>query len=324
MKDFRHGLFRILLGLAGLGLLAGAPASAQSWPERPIKALVAFSPGGVVDVMARAVLTELGHELGQPIVVENRQGAGGSIAVSAALSEPANGYTLLVTSNFLLVNPVLDSSVKWTSDEFVPVGRYALSPSYLLAPLNAPYSTVAEFVEYAKQHPKLPFPDGGAGTTQTMGSQMLFHQAGIEMESIYYKGAPPMVPDMVNGQLAVGAIPSTVAIPLVQSGRLKALAITSDKRSTALPDVPTLAESGYPDATAVSWYGLHVRKGTPQSIIDRLAAALQKACASESVRTALASAGGEEAYQDTPTFAAYVQAESDRWLGLLKSQETAK
>ena len=324
MKPFTQRLYRMLLCL-GASALAVAPAAAQqNWPERPIKALVGFSPGGVVDVMARAVLNELGTELGQSVVVENKTGAGGSISVAAAAAEPADGYTLLVTSNFLLVNPVLDSSVKWTSDEFVPVGRYALSPSILAAPPNAPYSTVKEFVEYAKANPKLPFPDGGAGTTQTMGSLMLFREAGIEMESIYYKGAPPMIPDMAGGLLAVGMIPGTVAIPAIQGGRIKALAITGDKRASALPDVPTIAEAGYPNATVVSWYGLHVRKGTPQPIIDRLAQALEKACASEAVKKSLEAAGGEEAYQDTPAFAAFVQKESDRWLGLLKAREAAK
>src|SRR5690606_20767137 len=154
-----------------------APAAAQQkWPERPIKALAGFSAGGVVDVMARAVLNALGAALGQSVVVENRTGAGGSISVAAAAVEPAGGYIVLVTSNFLLVNPVLDERVKWKSDEFVPVARYALSPSVLAAPPDAPYSTVKEFVEYAKRNPKLPFPDGGAGTTQTMGSQMLFRE----------------------------------------------------------------------------------------------------------------------------------------------------
>jgi tripartite-type tricarboxylate transporter receptor subunit TctC len=304
--------------LALVAAAAGGPARSQAWPSRPIRVVVGFPAGGVVDVMARAVTDRVSIELGQPIVVDNRPGAGSNIAGSAVATAAPDGYTWLVTSNFLFINPVLDATTRWKAEDFAPVARYALSPSFVMVPASTPHTTLAAFVDHARQHPGLQYGDGGPGTTQALSLQMLVRKAGIRLEPVMYKGAPPMIPDLASGQLALVVLPSTVAIAAMQTGRIRALATTGDRRSPALPDVPTLAESGYPEASALSWYGLHVPAGTPEAVVQRIARAVEAACATPEVRQRLVAAGGEEAFQASAPFSAFIAAEARRWLGLLK------
>lgn len=225
--------------------------------------------------MARAVTDRMGTELGQPVVVEARPGAGANIAVEAVLAAPRDGYTWLVSSNFLFVNPAMDPAVKWKYEDFVPVARYALSPSYFLVPADAPFATLADWVAHARRNPGVQYGNGGVGTTQSMSMSMLMRAAGVRLDPVYYKGAPQMMQDIVGGQLSCGLIPSTVAIPVVKSGRAKALASSGERRSPALPSVPTFTEAGFPAATALSWYGLHVAAGTPPDVVRRMARAAQ-------------------------------------------------
>lgn len=309
------------LALLVLALALAAPAQAQSWPARPIKVIIGFPAGGVVDVMARAVTDRLTAELGQPIVIENRPGAGSNIAIGAVLSAPADGYTWLVSSNFLFINPAMDNSLKWKATDFTPVARYALSPSFVLVPASKPWKTLGDFVEAARRNPGMRFGDGGAGTTQSLAMQMLTSKTGIKMEAVNYKGAPPMVPDLAGDLLQMTIMPSTVAISAVQTGRIKALASTGAKRSPSFPNVPTMSEAGYPEATAVSWYGIHLAAGTPKEVVERITKAIEKVCNTTEVRARLFSAGGEEAFQATAPFSSFVDGESRRWLALLKTTQ---
>jgi len=306
---------------ASVAMLAAAPASfAQAWPTKPPRAIVGFPAGGVVDVMARAVTDRMGIEIGQPVVVEDRPGAGSNLAVDAVLAAPRDGYTWLVSSNFLFVNPALDATVKWKFEDFIPVARYALSPSFFLVPADAPFSTLADWVAHARRNPGVQYGNGGVGTTQAMSMAMLIRAAAIRLDPVYYKGAPQMVQDIVGGQLSSGLIPSTVAIPVVKADRAKALAASGDRRSPALPGVPTFAEAGYPGATALSWYGLHVGAGTPPEVVRRIARAAEAACRHPDVQARLTGAGGEEAFLDPERFAAYVSDEARRWLPLLAGE----
>ncbi len=309
---------RRLLQISGcLPLLAGHPAHAQSWPSRPTRVIVGFPAGGVVDVMARAVTDRIAPTLGQPLIIETRPGAGGSIGVGASLAAPADGHTWLVSSNFLFVNPATDANAKWKLSDFEPVARYALSPSFLLVPASSGWKSLRDLVAHARKNPGLRFGDGGAGTTQALALQMLALKAGLQLEPVGYKGAPPMVPDLAAGLLQLSIIPSSVALSAVATGRVRALATTGEQRSPHLPDVPTLAESGYPEATALSWYGIHVLAGTPPAIVQRIGQAIQAACASTEVRARLFASGGQEAFLDSSAFKAYVDAEARRWLKLL-------
>lgn len=302
--------------------LAGCTCALAQWPARPVRVIVPYPAGGVVDVMTRALTIRLASDLGQPFVVEAKPGAQANIAAEFVANAPADGYTLMVSAPFLINNPLLETGLRWKAADFAPVARFALSPSFMLVPANSPARTVRELVELAKAKPGLPVGDGGAGSTQSMATQMLKVVAGINFESIGYKGAPPVIPDLVSGILAMAIIPSTVAIPQVTSGKLRALANTSDKRSPQLPDVPTIAEAGYPDVTVLSWYGFHVPAGTPREVIQKLNAAVGAASTAAEVQARMMAAGGEAAYLGGADFDAFLRADAERWQRFVRAFKT--
>jgi tripartite-type tricarboxylate transporter receptor subunit TctC len=300
-------------------LMPGVASAADPYPSKPIHVIVPYSAGGVVDIQTRALTQRLAVELNQPVVVEAKAGASGNIAAEIVARAPADGYTLIVSAPFLINNPLLESNLRWAPKDFMAIGRFALSPSYFLVPASSPAKTVKEFVEMAKKaNPPLQYADGGTGSTQTMSNEVFRHVAGIRLEPVMYKGAPPVIPDLINGLMAMGIIPATVAIPHVMSGKLRALANINSRRSPQLPDVPTIAEAGYPDATALSWYGLHAPAGTPPEVIRKLEDAMRAATATLEVKKALVSAGGEESFLGTADFTAFLKADAVRWKKLVK------
>ena len=306
----------VLTGLAALAGAAGSAARAQSggaWPTRPVRVIVPYPAGGVVDVMTRAVTAGMGPVLGQPVIVEARPGANANIGADAVASAAPDGYTLLVSASFLVNNPLIETGLRWKPADFVPIARFALSPSYLVVPASSPARSLQELIEAIRRSPGALYGEGGPGSPQSMSTQMLATVAGLKIEAVQYKGAPPIVPDLIAGTLAFGVLPSTVAIPPVQSGRLRALANTSGRRSRALPDVPTIAEAGVPEATVMSWYGLHAPPGTPAAVIRRIAAAAAAATASAEVRERLESAGGEAGFLAGADFAGFMAEEQQRW-----------
>ena len=308
----RRTIVAALAAAAAVGLAPGA-ASAQAWPSKPIRVIVPYPAGGVVDVMARAVMQRLSTDLGQPIVVEAKPGANANIGADTVAGAPADGYTWLVSAAFIVNNPLIETSLRWKPSDFVPVARYALSPSFLVVPAGSPARSVKEFVELARRQPGLQYAEGGIGTPQSMVIQMLQSVAGIRLEPVMYKGAPPAVPDLVAGTVPMGVLPSTVAIPQVKSGKLRALANTSDKRSPALPDVPTMTEAGFGEATVLSWYGIHVPAGTPPELVRRISDAIVAAAGTPEVRERLAAAGGESAPLGGADFVAFMKDEHARW-----------
>ncbi len=319
----RSSLFHCLLApLAPMALLAATTAvfAADPYPSKPIRVIVPYAPGGVVDVQARAVTMRLSIELGQPIVVEAKPGANGNIAAEFVARAPADGYTLMVSAPFVINNPLLESNLRWAPKDFVPVVRYSLSPSYFTVPMSSPAKTLKEFIELAKKaSPPLQYGEGGVGSTQSMANEVLMKVAGIHMEPVMYKGAPPIVPDLINGLVQSTILPSSVAFPQVKGGKLRALANISSRRSDQLPDVPTFTELGYPEATALSWYGLHAPAGTPPEVIKRLEAAVQAATRTAEVKERLINAGGEEAFQNTADFTAFLKADAEHWEKIARS-----
>ena len=253
-------------------------------PSKPIRVIVPYPAGGVVDVQARAVTQRLAIELGQPIVVEAKAGASGNIAAEFVARAPADGYTLMVSAPFIINNPLLESNLRWATKDFVPVVRYSLSPSYFVVPATSPAKTLKEFVEMAKKaKPPLQYGEGGAGSTQSMANELFMKAADITLDPVFYKGAPPIVPDLINNLVQATILPSSVAFPMVKAGRLRALANISSRRSNQLPDVPTFTELGFASATALSWYGFHAPAGTPPEVIKRLEAAVAASAATAEV-----------------------------------------
>lgn len=300
-----------------LGLIASLPLAAAAqpvgWPARPIRVIVPYAAGGVVDVMARAVTSRMAAELGQPIVVEAKPGASGNIGADTVASAAPDGYTWLVSAPFIVNNPLIETGLRWKPADFAPVARFALSPSYFVVPADSAARTVRDYTEQARRSPGLQYGDGGTGSTQSMAIEMYQAVAGVRLESVLYKGAPPIVPDLVAGRLSMSVLPSTVAIPQIRSGKLRALANTSSKRSAAFPDVPTIAEAGYPEVTVLSWYGFHVPAGTPADVVRRINDAVAAAVAAPEVRERLAAAGGEADHAGGAEFAAFMRDEQARW-----------
>jgi tripartite-type tricarboxylate transporter receptor subunit TctC len=293
--------------------LSPLAAPAQEWPAKPIRVIVPYAAGGVVDIQTRAVTVSMAADLGQPILVEARPGANANIGAEAVARAAPDGHTLLVAAPFVITNPLLEQNLRWQPKDFVPIARFALSPSFFVVPATSPVNSVKEYVEHARKNPGLQYGDGGTGSTQSMAKEMLKAVTGIKIEPVMYKGAPPIVPDLVNGLLSMSILPSTVAIPQVKAGKLKALANTSDKRSPLLPNIPTIAEVGFPEVTVLSWYGLYAPAGTPPAVIARLTEAVRKATLSADVRERHANAGGETAFLGGEAFHAFLREDGARW-----------
>ncbi len=326
MRSSFHARRRTLGAAGALGasvVLLRTGHAQGAWPSRPIRVVVPYPAGGVVDVMARAVTQRLSVDLGQPIVVEAKPGANANIGADAVATAAPDGHTWLVSASFLLNNPLIETGLRWKPADFVPVARFVLSPSYLVVPADSPARTVREYVEAARRTPGLLYGEGGPGSPQSMAIEMLKTVAGIRLEPVMYKGAPPIVPDLITGTLSMSVLPSTVAIPQIRSGKLRALANTSDKRSATFPDVPTIAEAGFPEVTVLSWYGFHVPAGTPADVVRRIAEATGAACAQPEVRERFVAAGGEAAFLGGAEFEAFMKDEQVRWTRFAQASRRA-
>jgi tripartite-type tricarboxylate transporter receptor subunit TctC len=313
MFHSHHRLLHRLLSLAAAVAVSGA-AYADNYPSKPIRIIVPYPAGGVVDVQTRAMTAGLSVEIGQSIVVEARPGANGNIAAESVAKAAPDGYTLLVSAPFIINNPLLEgASLRWSPANFLPIGRFSLSPSYFLVPAASPARDLKEFMTIAAranpplQHGTTP------GSTQAMAVEMLTAATGVKFEPVNYKGAPPAALDLIAQRLAFGIVPSSVAYPYVKDGRLRALANTSSSRSAQLPDVPTAAEAGYPQITVISWYGLHAPAGTPVAVLDRLDRAMKAAVARSDVQERLVTAGGEAAFLDRQAFIRFLAEDETMW-----------
>lgn len=295
-------------------LLVPTTSFGQNYPSKPVRIVVPYPVGGAVDVMTRLVADRMASDLGQPVIVENRPGANANLGPEAVARSNPDGYTLLASATYLIANPLVESSLRWKPADFVPVARFTVAPNVLVVPANLPASTLQEFVAAAKSKPgSMNYGESGPGAPQTMAIEMLKTVTGIQMQSVMYKGGPPVIADLVNETLAMSVLPLNVAMATLGSGRIKALASTSNARSPLLPDVPTMTESGYPDVTVVSWYGLHVPVGTPPNVIARLSSAVAAATADEKVKARTASVGGEISFLDATAFERLLRDDNLRW-----------
>jgi len=321
MKPTRiHHLRRALLGLAPL-LLAGAALAQQDWPTRPVRLLVGFPPGGGVDIAARLLAAELQKSLGQAITVENRSGAAGNIATEVAAKAAPDGYTLLMgNTGSLSINPALYPKLSFdVAHDLVPVGLMSKSPLLVLVHPSQPARNLQELVAEARRSKgTVDYGTGGAGSISHLAFALLASEAGAEMVHVPYRGGSPAVTDLVAGQLRVVIEGVPIAMPFLKANRLRALAITSEHRSPALPDVPTAAESGFPGFTTTAWYGVMAPAGTPAPIVARLNTAINTALRDPALREKLAQQGSEPAGGTPEQFAALLKDELARWSKAVK------
>ena len=254
-----------------------AAGDAEGWPSRPLTFVVPFPPGGITDNTSRLLAQKLGDKLGQQVVVDNRPGAGGSIGVDYAVRQPADGYTLIYgTQGTHAANLALYKNVRYDPvKDFTAVHGLAESPLILVINPNKPFKTVPELVAYARQNPgKLNFGSAGAGTATHLTAELFQSTAGVKMTHVPYKGSSPVLTDLIAGNLDLAFDYAAVVLPFVQSGKLKALAVTGKSRLSSAPDLPTVGELGYPGAESSAWGAMFVSSKTPAPVVKRLADAM--------------------------------------------------
>lgn len=299
---------------------APAVALAQAYPSKPVRLVVPYSPGGGADNAARILATRLSATLGQTVVIDNRPGGSGMIGAQAVAQAEPDGYTVLYDASAFAVNPALRKMAFDPARDLVPVSLAVTVPNIFVVPANAPYKTVQEFVDYARKNPgKLTYASYGAGSAAHLIGELLKARAGIDLLHVPYKGGAPALTDLMGGQVDSYFSNAASGMSYVKSGKLRALAVTSARRMAAMPDVPTLAESGFKDFEVLEWNGFFVPKGTPDEVVARLAREVQAALKDPATRQKLQGLGLDPVGSTPEEFGKFVQAEMTRWAGLVKS-----
>jgi tripartite-type tricarboxylate transporter receptor subunit TctC len=297
------------------------PAGAQGYPTRAVRVIVPFPPGAGVDIVTRIVAPRLGESMGQQIVADNRGGAGGILGAELAAKAPADGYTLLMaTAGILTVVPLISKVTYNIARDFAPISMVASVPSLLVVHPSMPTRTLKDLVALARAKPgAINYASTGGGTLPHLTAELLRIQAKIEIVHIPYKGSAPAMTDLLGGQVEMFFGNMLSVIPQVRAGKLRALAVTSPERSPAAPEVPTVAESGYPGFEANTWFGLLAPVGTPKEIQTRLHTEIVKVLRVPDVQQNLAGQGGVAIGNTPEQFAAYIQSETHKWARVLKA-----
>lgn len=300
-----------LVAACALAGVAGGALAQAGYPSRPIRFIVIFAPGGGLDIVGRLVADPLSARIGQPVIVENRPGAGGNIATGYAARSTADGHTLLVTTNSYNINAFLYRDPGYDARrDFEPVVELTAAASIIIAHPGAPYRTVKDLVGAARAQPgKIPYATGGNGSPTHIAAEMFKKAAGINLVHIPYKGGGPANLDVIAGQvpLAMAALPPVM--PHLLAGRLRGLAVTSERRWPGLPDVPTVAESGYPGYSHITWIGLVAPAATPRAVIARLNREVAGILATRELRERINQLGADPVGGGTAEFAAMLKAE---------------
>ncbi|WP_418156272.1 tripartite tricarboxylate transporter substrate binding protein [Variovorax paradoxus] len=317
MKLLRHLASTLLLACLPLA----AAAQANGFPDKPIRIVVPFPPGGATDAAARLVAVKMGEHWGQPVVVDNRAGAGGNVGSDLVAKAPADGYTLVMgVTGSHAINTSLYSRMPYDPvADFVAISQVAVVPNVLVVHPSVPAKNLAELVALAKKEPgKLNYASLGNGTAAHLGMEMLKSEAGVDITHVPYKGSAPAVSDLLAGQvqMMVDGLPS--ALPHVKAGKLRAIALTSLHRAPSLPGLPTIAETN-PGFYADAWSGLFAPRGTPQPVVDKLSAEVQRILKQPDVREKLMALGAEPVGSTQAEFTAHVKREIDKWAKVVKT-----
>ncbi len=311
-----YSLLAIGYSLVAIALVGTAIAQAQDWPQRPVKLLVPFAAGGNIDVMGRLAAQRLSDTLGQQFIVENRVGGNGTIATEAVARAPADGYTLLwASTSVIAIFPAITKVAYDPVKDFAPISLFSTSPQVLVVNPKFPAKTVPEFVAHVKaQSGKLSYAGGGGpGSASNLLMSLFLKRAGLNMQNVSYRGTAPAMTDLIAGHIPTMFAPISEVLPQARAGNIRMLAVSSGTRAQQAPDVPTIAESGYPGFHAVSWTGLVAPAGTPKPIIDRIAAELARAMKDASFVEQLHKNGVDPADPSPSEFAAFIGKEIALW-----------
>jgi len=319
----KHRFFTpALAAVLALGWIAPAHAADDDYPNRPVKIVVPFAPGGSTDVVARILAEKLAAELKQSFVVDNRPGAGGNIGADAVAKSAPDGYTLLMgTTGVLSINGHLYKNLAYDPDkDFAPVSYTSLITNILVVNPDVPVRTVPELIRAAKSKPgSLTFASSGAGSSTHLSGELFKSLAGVEILHVPYRGSSQALIDVMSGQVTMLFDNAPSSLPFVQQGKLRAIAVTSTKRLPNLPDIPTIDESGVPGYESLSWSGIIAPAATPRAIINKLNAAIDRILAMEDVKQRFAALGVEPVGGPPEVFARHIRAESEKWGRLIKS-----
>jgi len=314
-------LLRYLASTLLVCLPLAAAAQASDFPNKAIRLVVPFPPGGATDAAARLVAVKMSEHWGQPVLVDNRAGAGGNVGSDLVAKSPADGYTLVMgVTGSHAINTSLYSKMPYDPvTDFAAISQVAVVPNVLVVHPSVPAKNLAELVALAKKEPgKLNYASLGNGTAAHLGMEMLKSDASVDITHVPYKGSAPAVSDLLAGQvqMMVDGLPS--ALPHIKAGKLRAIALTSLRRAPSLPDLPTISES-YPGFYADAWSGLFAPKGTPQPVVDKLSAEVQRILKLPDVREKLAALGAEPVGSTQAEFTAHVKREIDKWAKVVKA-----
>ena len=306
-----------LLRFATVVLLFGlAPVAQAAFPDKPIKIIVGFPPGGPLDTHARLLIDQLQKSLGQPVIIDYKPGAGGSIGADFVIKSPADGYTLLMANTgTMVINPfVYTKNAYVTLRDFTPIARTAQQPLALVVNNDVPVKTFAEFIDYAKKNPgKVNYGSAGNGGISHLVPEMLALATGIEMVHVPYKGTAPAFTDLLAGQVQFMAESIPQVTQYLKAGKVRALAMTGKERNAAIPDVPTMAEAGVKNFEVVGFYGVLAPAKLPADVVAKLNDAFKNTLAADDVKTRMVQQGADPAFLDSAQFAQFLQSEGLRW-----------
>ena len=296
-------------------------SSAQPYPTKPVRLVVPYSPAGVADLIGRVTAEKLGQRLGQNVVVFNREGGGSVVGTELVARATPDGYTLLLASTALTMNAAVSRKPPFdVQRDFAPVGLVFEGPGVLVVHPSVQANSVQELIAYARANPgKLRYGSSGVGGVINLATELFKHQAKVDITHVPYKGVAPAVVDLIGGQIEMVVAGISIAVPMVKSGKLKALGITSRKRSPVLPDVRPIAEQGLPEYESSTWYGIFAPVATPQAILARLNTDLVQIANSTDVRERFASQGGEARASTREEFAALIATDLRRWQTVVKA-----
>jgi tripartite-type tricarboxylate transporter receptor subunit TctC len=299
-----------------LGIALAVSAHGQdAWPARPIRFILPFPPGGGTDILGRLIAERLSANLGQPVVTENRGGAGGNVGAEAAAKSAPDGYTIVLVAPSLAISPTLYSKLNYDPvKDFAPISLVATVPNVMITQASLPVQTLQEFIAFARSKPgALNFGSGGAGTSNHLAGELFNIVTGAKLVHVPYKGVNLAMQDVLAGNVHLVFIGIPAAAPHIKAGRLRALAIVAPLRSNALPEVPTVAEAGLRDFEVTTWYGVLAPAGTSKSVVNRLNAELVKIMHSPELKERLAATGTEPLTSTPEEFAAYIRREIAKW-----------